>query len=133
MAMAQQWYKEKLVLIGFAAGLAVLAGLALAYASKPAAPEESDDKGDPPPTRKRTRQKGIVISWQNVSNGNLCLVPNDFTFPKMSFVNMLSMWYCGDILKNIPTYRLLKADDVKGMKGGKQKISNMRSLVRHVE
>ena len=55
--MAQQWYRDKLALIGFAAGLAVLAGLALAYASKPAAPEESDDKGDPPPTRKRTRQK----------------------------------------------------------------------------
>jgi len=51
----------------------------------------------------------------------------------MSFVNMLGMWYCGDISKNIPPYRLLKACDVKGMKGGKQKISNMRCLVRHVE
>ena len=47
--MAQQWHKDKFVIIGFAAaGLAVLAGLALAYSSGPA-PEESDDKGDTPP------------------------------------------------------------------------------------
>ena len=46
---------------------------------------------------------------------------------------MLCMWYCGDISKNIPPYRLLKAVDVKELKGGKQKLSNMRCLVRHVE
>ena len=46
---------------------------------------------------------------------------------------MLTMWYCGDISKNIPPYQLLKAVDVKDVRGGKQKISNMRSLVRHVE
>ena len=51
----------------------------------------------------------------------------------MSFANMLGMWYCGDISKNVPPYRLLKACDVKGVKGGKQKLSNMRGLVRHVE
>ena len=47
--MAQQWHKGKFVIIGLAAaGLAVLAGLALAYSSGPA-PEESDDKEDTPP------------------------------------------------------------------------------------
>ena len=46
---------------------------------------------------------------------------------------MLSMWYCGDISKNIPPYRLLKGADVKHLKGGKQKLSNMKSLVKHVE
>ena len=76
---------------------------------------------------------GIVISWQNVSNGNLCLLPKDYTIPKMSFPNMLTMWYCGDISKNVPPYRLLKAVDVKEVKFGKQKLSNMRCLVRHVE
>ena len=77
--------------------------------------------------------RGIVISWQNVSNGNLRLVSKTFTIPKMSFPNMLIMWYCGDISKNIPPYRLLKACDVKDVKGGKQKLSNMRCLIRHVE
>ena len=44
--MAQQWHKDKFVVIGLAAGLAVLAGLALTYSSKPA-PQESDEEGDP--------------------------------------------------------------------------------------
>ena len=93
----------------------------------------------PPNTSRRRgiangkKGKGIIISWQNVSNGNLRLVSKNFTFPKMSFPNMLCMWYCGDISKNIPPYRLLKACDVLGVKGGKQKLSNMRCLVRHVE
>ena len=43
------------------------------------------------------------------------------------------MWYCGDISKNIPPFRVLKGVDVKDVKGGKQKLSNMRGLVRHVE
>ena len=90
------------------------------------------------PTRSRRpplqqKGRGIVISWQNVSNGNLRLVPKNFSIPKMSFPNMLTMWYCGDISKNVPPYRLLKACDVRDVKGGKQKISNMRCLVRHVE
>ena len=51
----------------------------------------------------------------------------------MSFSNMLCMWYCGDKSKNIPPYRLLKAVDVKGVVGGKQKLTNMRSLVRNME
>ena len=45
---------------------------------------------------------------------------------------MLTMWFCGDTTKNIPPYKMLKACDVKHIKGGKQKISNMRRLVSHV-
>ena len=52
VVMAQQWPKDKFVIIGFAAGLAVLAGLALGYWSRPAA-EDSDDKGDPFPPPER--------------------------------------------------------------------------------
>ena len=53
--MAHQWYKDKLVIIGVAAGLAALAGLVLAYSSAPAR-ESSDDKGDMPP--EETQKEG---------------------------------------------------------------------------
>ena len=43
------------------------------------------------------------------------------------------MWYCGDIIRNIPPLKLLSASDVKHIKGGKQKISNMKNVVKHVE
>ena len=55
-----------------------------------------------PQPRRRQKGEGIVILRQNVSSGNLRLVvPHDFVIPKMSFSNMLCMWYCSDISKNI--------------------------------
>ena len=42
------------------------------------------------------------------------------------------MWFCGDIYKDIPPYRMLRAKDVMHVKGGKQKLSNMKSLVKQV-
>ena len=45
--MAQQWYRDKVVIIGFAAGSAVLAGLALAYSSKRDTATEDTLKEEP--------------------------------------------------------------------------------------
>ena len=45
---------------------------------------------------------------------------------------MMSMWFCGDIPKNIYPYRMLGCKDVKQVKGVKQKLSNMKTLVKHV-
>ena len=42
------------------------------------------------------------------------------------------MWFCGDIPKNIYPYRMLGCKDVKQVKGAKQKLSNMKTLVKHV-
>ena len=42
------------------------------------------------------------------------------------------MCFFGDISKNIPPYRILRAKDVIHVKGGKQKLSNMKSLVKQV-
>ena len=50
----------------------------------------------------------------------------------MTLTNMLSMWFCGDISKNIPPYRMLRCKDMKQLNGGKQKLSNMKTLVKHV-
>ena len=45
---------------------------------------------------------------------------------------MLSMWFYGEISKNIPPYRMLRCKDVRQVKGRKQKLSNMKILVKHV-
>ena len=50
----------------------------------------------------------------------------------MTFANMLAMWFCWDISKNIPPYRVLTEKDVKHVKGGMQKLSNMKYLVKQV-
>ena len=50
----------------------------------------------------------------------------------MTFTNMLEMWFCGDISKNIPPYRMMRAKYVMHIKGGKQKLPNMKSLVKQV-
>ena len=50
----------------------------------------------------------------------------------MTFTNMLAMWFCGDVSKNIPPYRMLRAKKFMHVKGGKQKLSNMKYLVKQV-
>ena len=41
--------------------------------------------------------KGLMISWENCRGGNILLTPSSFIFPSMTFPNMLTMWFCGDI------------------------------------
>ena len=78
--------------------------------SRPITPPQEGTQQQPatlplaPQPRRRQKGRGIVILWQNVSSGNLRLVPCDFVIPKMLFFNMLCMWYCSDISKNIPPF-----------------------------
>jgi len=51
----------------------------------------------------------------------------------MAFPNFVVMWYCGDQSKGVAPLRLLKAVDVKEIKGGKAVISMMKNLIGHVE
>ena len=55
-----------------------------------------------------------------------------FHYPSLTFPNMLTMMFCGDVSKNIPPYRMQRQSDVRHLKGGKQKVSNMKYLVKHV-
>lgn len=80
------------------------------------------------------RQKGgIIISWDNCKDGKLKLLTSTFKFPKLSFQNFVTMWYCGDNSNNIPPFKVLRSCDVKSMKGGANQLSMMRYLMRHVE
>ena len=76
--------------------------------------------------------KGLKSLWGNFCGGSILLTQPYFSFPSMKLPNMLAMWFYGDISKNIPPYRMLRSKDVKHLKGGKQKISNMKSLVKQV-
>ena len=91
---------------------------------------EIDDINDGSEAETMTRRG--MISWTNIRDGSILLTPRRFSFPSMTFRTMLTMWFCGDISNNIPPYRVLRAKDVKEVKGGKQALSNMRYLVKHV-
>lgn len=43
------------------------------------------------------------------------------------------MWYCGDIPKNIPPYRMLRSCDLKHLNSGKSTLSMMRRVMKQVE
>ena len=89
----------------------------------------------PPPvseTAKVNGNKGLKISWGNYCGGSIILTQHSFSFPSMTFINMLAMWFCGDISKNILPYRMLRTKYFIHVKGGKQKLSNMKSLVKQV-
>ena len=67
--------------------------------------EDNDNEieADTPPVPRG----GIMISWGNMQNGKICMLPTSFKFPKMSFPNFLTMWFCGDRSKNVPPLRIL--------------------------
>ncbi|MEM7283659.1 MAG: hypothetical protein AAF438_18745, partial [Pseudomonadota bacterium] len=79
---------------------------------------------------KREPNNRLMIS---IANGKLCLLPREYKFPKMSFPNFVVMWYCGDSTNKVAPFRLLKAVDLKEIKGGKETVSMMRKLIGHVE
>ena len=76
--------------------------------------------------------KGLNILWVNFRGGSILLTKPSFSIPSMTFTNMLAMWFFGGISKIIRPCRMLRAKDVQHVKGGKQKLSNMKSLVKQV-
>ena len=76
--------------------------------------------------------KGLKISWRYCRGGSIILTQPSVSFLFMTFTNMFVMCFCGDISKNIPPYRILRSKDVKHLKVGKQKISNMKYLVKQL-
>ena len=76
--------------------------------------------------------KGLKILWENCRGRSILLAQPSFSFLSMTFTCILAMWFCGDISKNIPPYRILRAKDAMHVKDGKQKLSNMKSLVKQL-
>ena len=78
------------------------------------------------------KTKELNILWGNYRGGSIILTQPSFSIPSMTFTNMLAMWFCRDISKNITSYRMMRAKDVMHVKGGKKKLLNMKSLVKQV-
>ena len=76
--------------------------------------------------------KGLMILWGICFGGSILLTQPSFAFPSMTSTCMLAMWFYGDISKNIPPYRMIREKVFMHVKGGKQKLSNMKSLVKPV-
>ena len=63
----------------------------------------------------------------------MSLLPKLFGLTKLSLPNVVSMWYCGDRSRHICPLKMLYSFDVKGMKGGWQKLSMMKVLMCSIE
>ena len=81
----------------------------------------------------KTKPRGIMISWGNCRNGNIKIVPKTFQFPSMTLSGLIRMWYCGDVQKNIPPYKMLRPCDIQHIKYGPSKLSNMKSVMSQVK
>ena len=79
-----------------------------------------------------TEAKGLKISWGNCRRGSILLTQTSSSIPYMTFTIMLAMWFCGDISKYIPPYRMIREKDVMHIKGGERNLSNMKYLVKQV-
>jgi hypothetical protein len=47
------------------------------------------------------------LSWSNVRNGQINLLPSGYQFPVMPLNNFITMWYCGDRESRIPHIKCL--------------------------
>ena len=74
-----------------------------------------------------------MISWNNCRYRMISLLPQNYVFPSMTLTNLLMMWYCCDRSKIIPPYWMIRGSDMREMKGGIQKFSMMKKLVKHLE
>jgi hypothetical protein len=79
------------------------------------------------------RNGGLMISWNNLrNNGTMALLPKNFVFPRMSFLVMLTNYYCGDRNKNIPPYMFLSTVDFPSKHPGRQQLSMMGKVAKEV-
>jgi hypothetical protein len=60
---------------------------------------EAQDEGTLQP-----KKRGIMISCQNVTNGRICLLRKDYTFPLLNLCHLFVVWHCGDISINVSPY-----------------------------
>ena len=95
--------------------------------------DEDEENGYVDGNVQKLKPKGLIISWANCCDGNIRLLPTDFTFPSMPLPGLIRMWYCGDIPKNVPPYKMLRPIDVKHLKFGGCKLSNMRNVMKQVK
>ena len=63
------------------------------------------------------KTKGMKILWGNCRGVIILLTKPSFSFLSVTFINMLGMWFCGDILKNFTPYRMFRAKYVMHVKG----------------
>lgn len=71
--------------------------------------------------------------FYKAKNGHFQLLPDNFTFPMLTLSSLVIAWHCGNRCKGIPPYKLLKGVDVRGIKGGIVKLSQMRKLMSCLE
>ena len=65
--------------------------------------------------------------------GKFHLLPEGYSFPRMSLQAMLNHWFLPDFNDNVPAFRILKGGDVVSVKRGRQNINEMKNLVVMVE
>ena len=65
--------------------------------------------------------------------GRFQLLPDNFSFPTLTLSSFVTAWYCGNSVKGIPPYKVLRSWDVTNGKCDKQKLSQMRKLMCYVE
>ena len=78
----------------------------------------------PPPVAEAemvNETKGLKILWGNCRGGSIILTQPSFSILSMTFTNMLAMWFCGDISKIIPPYRMMREEYVRHVNRGNQK------------
>ena len=81
----------------------------------------------------RERPLGVVVAWRNVLGDKIRFLPEIFVIPTMPLPNLVSMWYCGGVLSNIPSYKMLRTCNVSHLKHGKCKLSQIKKLMGHVK
>ena len=82
----------------------------------------------------------IKFSLFSHDEGKISRLPLKYDFPKMTLVNLIVMWFCGDVSKKIVPYCLLNPQDIEAVddneiiiRNRKDKFCKMKSLMSLVE
>ena len=81
-------------------------------------------------SQSKARNKLVLYGTKN---GRFQLLPNEFIIPFLTLASLVTAWYCGNISKGIPPYKVLRSWDVRHIKYGKAQLSQMKKLMGYVE
>ena len=85
----------------------------------------------------RKKRKVAVLNLESCfhpgTKTGFVLPPPDYKFPSLTLSTLISSWYCGDLPRNVPPYRMLRGKDLPAIKRATQQLCMMKKLMFHVE
>jgi len=85
---------------------------------------------------KRAKTKAVLkkrFLKIGLNNGRLEILTPGYQFPAMTSYELFHNWFIGNQKKNVPPFKVLKAQHLKQIKGGQEQLRKMKVFMKEIE